>query len=147
MVDFQMIKVMKLHPSAILPQKGSRYASGYDLFAFIDGGVIVLEKHPQLIGTGIAMEIPQGYDVQVRPRSGLSLKGVGVAFGTIDSDYRGEIKVTMFLYGNNTTHEIRTGDRIAQLVISRVADIELVEADALSASERGDGGHGSTGMR
>ncbi len=141
------LKIKKLHPSASLPQRGSQYASGFDLFACLQEGSIMLGKQPKLIGTGIAMEIPPGYDVQVRPRSGLSARGVGVTFGTIDSDYRGEIMVTMYLYGEGSSFEIKHGDRIAQLVIGKLADVSIEEADELSSTERGSGGHGSTGMR
>jgi dUTP pyrophosphatase len=95
--------------------------------------------------TGIAIEVPQGYDVQIRPRSGLSARGVGVILGTIDSDYRGEVLVTMYLFNADTSFEVKHGDRIAQMVISRVADMPVVEVDELTATERGSGGHGSTG--
>ena len=78
---------------------------------------------PRLIPTSIAIEVPRGYDVQIRPRSGLSAKGVGVTFGTIDSDYRGEILITMYLFNPNATFEIKHGDRIVQMVISKVADL------------------------
>lgn len=140
------IKVKRLHPSARLPSRASSGASGYDLHACIqDGGSILLGRHPVLVGTGIAIEVPAGWDVQVRPRSGLSARGVGVAFGTVDSDYRGEVKVTMHLFGNEDTFEIRHGDRIAQLVITRLANTALEEVDELSQTERGSGGHGSTG--
>lgn len=140
--------VKKLNPLARTPEKGSRHASGFDLFACIPGHEsVLLGRQPVKIGTGIAIEIEPGFDVQVRPRSGLSLKGVGVTFGTIDSDYRGEILVTMFLFGEESSFEIRNGDRIAQLVINRLADVNMVEAETLSVTERGTGGHGSTGMR
>jgi dUTP pyrophosphatase len=89
--------------------------------------------------------VPRGYDVQIRPRSGLSAKGVGVTFGTIDSDYRGEILVTMYLFDSDSTFEIRHGDRIAQMVVSTIADLPLVEVEEISPTERGSGGHGSTG--
>ncbi len=142
------LKIQKLHPSAQLPQRGSQYATGYDLFACIDrGGSVMLGTRPKRIGTGIAIEIPDGYDVQVRPRSGLSFKGVGVTFGTIDSDYRGEIMVTMYLFGGDSSFNITHGDRIAQLVISRFANVFIEEVADLSETERGTGGHGSTGMR
>ena len=95
--------------------------------------------------TGIAIELPPGYEAQVRPRSGLSAKGVGVTFGTIDSDYRGEVLITMYLFGSLDSYTVRHGDRIAQLVIARWADLPVVEAEDLSATERGPGGHGSTG--
>lgn len=94
---------------------------------------------------GIAIEFPPGYDVQVRPRSGLSAKGVGVTLGTIDADYRGELLVTMWTFGDTETHEIRNGDRIAQLVIAQLAPVEIVEAAELAPTDRGDAGHGSTG--
>ena len=106
----------------------------------------MLGKRPRLVGTGIALEIPPGYDVQLRPRSGLSSKGVGVTFGTIDSDYRGEVMVTMHLFGEDASFRVNHGDRIAQLVVSKLADVSVEEAENLSETERGAGGHGSTGM-
>ena len=121
--------------------------SGFDLFACIEGnGTIVLQgTQPKPIPTGIAIEVPQGYDVQIRPRSGLSAKGVGVTFGTIDSDYRGEVLITMYLFNQNATFEIKHGDRIAQMVVGMIADLPLVEVEELSSTQRGSGGHGSTG--
>ena len=140
------LRVKKLYPSAQIPQRGSQYASGFDLFACIErDGSILVGRCPKLISTGIALEIPPGYDVQVRPRSGLSSKGVGVAFGTIDSDYRGEIMVTMYLFGDYSSFKINHGDRIAQLVIGRLADVSVEEVEELSETKRGAGGHGSTG--
>ena len=140
------LKVKRLHPAAILPRRSTPGASGLDLYACLDDpGCVTLDRHPMLIGTGIALEIPPGFDVQVRPRSGLSARGVGVAFGTIDSDYRGEIKVTMYLFGETDSFEVRHGDRIAQLVITRLADLPIEEVPDLSPTERGSGGHGSTG--
>ncbi len=141
------IKVKKLRPHAILPQRATPGATGLDLFACIDGdGVIALGPQPRLIGTGIAIEVPRGYDVQIRPRSGLSSRGVGVTLGTVDSDYRGEVMVTMYLFSPDATFEVRHGDRIAQMVISRAVDMPLVEVEELRPTERGSGGHGSTGM-
>jgi dUTP pyrophosphatase len=81
----------------------------------------------------------------VRPRSGLSLKGVGVAFGTIDSDYRGEVLVTMWAFGSQPAHTVRHGERIAQLVITPLAQLPAIEVEELGSSARGKGGHGSTG--
>jgi len=106
---------------------------------------MVLGPAPLMVPTGIAIEFPAGYDVQVRPRSGLSSRGVGVAFGTIDADYRGEVLVTMWTFGELGSYELRNGDRIAQLVVARLADADVVEVPALSTTARGDGGHGSTG--
>jgi dUTP pyrophosphatase len=98
-----------------------------------------------MVPTGLAVEVPDGHDVQVRPRSGLSLKGVGVAFGTVDADYRGELRVTMWTFGDLDEYVLHDGDRIAQLVITRLAPVRVVEVAELSATERGEAGHGSTG--
>ena len=143
------LKVKKLNPKAILPKKATEGASGHDLFACIDDGSITLDRDgdPQLVPTGIAIEIPSGFDAQIRPRSGLSLKGVGVTFGTIDSDYRGELKVTMYLFGSKKSFTINHGDRIAQLVITRLSDTMIEEVEELTSRGRGAGGHGSTGMK
>jgi len=140
------LKVKKLRPNARLPQRATPGAAGLDLFACIDGeGTVALGTQPRLIGTGIAIEVPRGYDVQIRPRSGLSSRGVGVTLGTVDSDYRGEVMVTMYLFGPEATSEVRHGDRIAQLVITRLADLPMVEVGELTPTERGAAGHGSTG--
>lgn len=136
--------VRRLHPRARLPERGSPRATGLDLYACLDESVL-LTATPRKIPCGIAMEFPYGYDAQVRPRSGLSAKGVGVAFGTIDADYRGELLVTMWTLGNLDSYEIADGDRIAQLVLAPLVPVEVVEVRELTATERGDGGHGSTG--
>jgi dUTP pyrophosphatase len=142
-----VIKVRRLRQGAILPRRATPGSTGLDLFACIEGDVsIPLEARPRLVGTGIAIEAPAGCDVQIRPRSGLSSKGVGVTFGTVDSDYRGEVMVTMYLFSPDSTFDVRHGDRIAQMVIGRVADVALVEAEELTSTERGSGGHGSTGL-
>jgi len=140
------LRVQLLRPGARLPQRATPGASGFDLFAYIEApDGIRLGRDPVRVPTGIAIEAPPGYDAQVRPRSGLSAQGVGVTFGTIDSDYRGEVLVTMHLFGSQESYTVRDGDRIAQLVISRLADLPVVEAQDLSPTERGRGGHGSTG--
>ena len=140
------LKVKKLRPEAKLPRRSTPGATGFDLYACVDGGDSVqLTTTPKLVGTGIAIEFLPGYDAQIRPRSGLSSKGVGVAIGTVDSDYRGEVMVTMYMLTPNGSFEIKHGDRIAQLVILKLAEVDVVEAAELSATERGAGGHGSTG--
>ena len=144
MSDEAVLRVQRLRPGARLPERATPGATGYDLYACPDGE-LVIGQEPTLVPTGIAVEAPPGYDVQVRPRSGLSSKGVQVTFGTIDSDYRGEVLVTMYVLPFREPHVVRPGDRIAQLVIGRTAEVSIVDAEALSASERGSGGHGSTG--
>ncbi|MBI2861339.1 MAG: dUTP diphosphatase [Chloroflexi bacterium] len=139
------LKVQRLRPDSRLPNRATPTASGYDLFACLEEGELTIGPDPVLVPTGIAIEVPIGYDAQVRPRSGLSSRGVGVAFGTIDSDYRGEVLVTMYVFGNRQSYTVRHGDRIAQLVISRLADLSVQAVEELSPTERGTGGHGSTG--
>jgi dUTP pyrophosphatase len=138
--------VKLLRPGAKLPWRATEHASGYDLFACLGpGNHIDLDRDVQLVPTGIALDIPSGLDVQVRPRSGLSRRGAAVIFGTIDADYRGEILVSMHTFGSRDTFRIEDGDRIAQLVIGRIAAVAIQEIDTLSPSQRGEGGHGSTG--
>ena len=144
MSDTAVLRVQRLRPDARLPERATPSSTGYDLYACLDEDLIVGQE-PALVPTGIAIEAPPGYDVQVRPRSGLSSKGVQVTFGTIDSDYRGEVLVTMYVLPYREPHTIRPGDRIAQLVVARTAEVVIEEAEALSASQRGAGGHGSTG--
>jgi len=138
------LRVRTLRANARLPVRATPHATGFDLYACLDAPV-VLGPRPRLIGAGIAIEFPPGCDVQVRPRSGLSAKGVAVAYGTIDADYRGELLVTMWTFGDLERYEVRDGDRIAQLVVSRAAPVEVVRVAELAPTSRGDGGHGSTG--
>ncbi len=140
-----VLKIQRLHPRAQLPTRATPEASGLDLYACLPEGDLTLGPDPKRVPTGVALETPPGFDAQIRPRSGLSLKGVGVAFGTVDSDYRGEVLVTMWVFGSRTEHRVRHGDRVAQLVVSRLAELPVVEVEALSTSSRGDKGHGSTG--
>lgn len=138
------VAVRRLRPGASLPQRASERATGLDLHACLDAP-LTLGPAPQLVPTGVAIAFPPGWDVQVRPRSGLSSKGVGVAFGTVDADYRGELFVTMWTFGTLASYELRDGDRIAQMVVALVAPVRVTEVDTLDDTERGDGGHGSTG--
>jgi len=138
------LKVRLLRPGARLPTRATPGASGLDLYACLEAG---LELGPDvtLIPTGIAVEVPQGYEVQVRPRSGLARRGVSVVLGTVDSDYRGEVFVNMHTIGTLQSYRIQDGDRIAQLVVARVELLPAVEVEELSESLRDDGGYGSTG--
>jgi dUTP pyrophosphatase len=132
-----------------LPSYQSKHAAGLDLVAAVprDQPVKLPPGARSLIPTGFALELPQGYEAQVRPRSGLALKH-GVTLlnspGTIDSDYRGELMVILVNHGPEP-FLVQRGDRIAQLVIAPVAQVEIVAARALDATERGPGGFGSTG--
>lgn len=146
--DSPTLRIKKLCPDARLPLRATEGSSGLDLFACIKEGErrILLQEMPRLIGTGIALEVPQGYDAQIRPRSGLSAKGVMVAFGTVDSDYRGEVMITMYVLGQGNSFEIKHGDRIAQLVTGKLASLPLEEVDELAPTQRGPRGHGSTGI-
>ncbi len=132
---------------AILPQYKTKGAAGADLCAFLSQPVTIKKGSTALIGTGLFFSIPDGYEIQVRPRSGLAAKnGVTVLNtpGTIDSDYRGEVKVILINLGNED-FQVKNGDRIAQMVLSpvTVGDFELVSS--LDETERGAGGFGSTG--
>ncbi|HWQ28628.1 MAG TPA: dUTP diphosphatase [Dehalococcoidia bacterium] len=140
------VRVVRLRPGARLPSRATPGSTGFDLYACIpDPGFIDVGSDPVLVPTGVAIEIPTGYDAQIRPRSGLSARGVIATFGTLDSDYRGEVFVTLYCVGSAGPYRVHDGDRIAQLVITRLADLPLVEVDALSETERGAAGHGSTG--
>jgi dUTP pyrophosphatase len=138
------LRIMKLNPRAYLPSRATPDATGLDVYACLDE-LLALGPKPAMVPAGIAMEFPRGLDVQVRPRSGLSAKGVGVAFGTIDADYRGELLVTMWTFGGLESYELHHGDRIAQLVVARLAAVRVEEVGELSQSSRGASGHGSTG--
>lgn len=130
-----------------LPARATPGASGYDLHAAVDGDVVVQSGERVLIPTGFSIAVPRGYEAQVRPRSGLALEhGIVLpnAPGTIDSDYRGEIKVIVMNAGGNG-FTIRRGDRIAQLVVAPVAMPEWNEVEKLDTTARGAGGFGHTG--
>jgi dUTP pyrophosphatase len=132
-----------------LPQFQSDDAAGMDLVAAVDEfeAKILRPGERALIPTGLALELPTGYEGQIRPRSGLALRnGITVlnSPGTIDADYRGEIKVLLVNFGENP-FAVKRGARIAQLVVSRVERVVLLESGVLSRSARGPGGFGSTG--
>ena len=139
-----LIRVKKLRTHARLPERATPGSTGYDLYACLDAPLEV-GPEPVRVPTGFAMEFPAGVDVQIRPRSGLSSRGVVVAFGTVDSDYRGEVLVTMYVLSQLEPHIVHDGDRIAQMVIGRVEQVALELTEELSATSRDTGGHGSTG--
>ena len=140
------LKIKKLNENATIPAYQSDGASGFDLHAsesakIAVGGICAVK-------TGLAFEIPKGYEIQVRPRSGLAFKnGIGVLNtpGTIDSDYRGEVMVILFNFGKEV-FEIKKGDRIAQAVLSQIFQANLIVSDELDSTARGEKGFGSTGV-
>jgi len=139
------LKIKKLNQNAQIPAYQTKEAAGFDLHSIED--TIINPGERKLIGTGLAFEIERGYEVQIRPRSGLAFKhGITVlnSPGTIDSDYRGEIKVLLINLGNEP-FEIKCGERIAQAVVAPVIQAEIEEVENLSDTERGSGGFGSTG--
>jgi len=131
-----------------LPQYQTAHAAGLDLRADLPGGPITLRPlERQLIPTGLSLALPEGYEAQVRPRSGLAYKhGIGIVNspGTIDADYRGEIKV-LLVNLSNEPFVVQDGERIAQLVVARYETITWQPVEQLSETERGTGGYGSTG--
>lgn len=132
-----------------LPAYETVGSAGVDLRAQLQEPVMLKPLQRALIPTGLYIELPDGYEAQVRPRSGLALKkGVTVlnSPGTIDSDYRGEIKVIMINLSNETT-VINTGERIAQLIVAKYEKVQFKEVDELNETERGEGGFGHTGVK
>jgi len=143
-----VLRVRKKEEGVTLPQYESSGAAGMDIRAFLDKDITVAPLGRVRIPTGLFLEIPEGYEAQIRPRSGLAMhSGVTVLNtpGTIDSDYRGELGVILINLGPET-FTIRNGDRIAQMIISPVVHVTVSEADKLSETERGIGGFGSTGI-
>lgn len=143
------IKVKKLKSGATVPTMGSKFAAGADLYSAEDADVVIGSGETKFIGTGLAMEIPEGYVGLVYARSGLACKrGLAPAnkVGVVDSDYRGEIKVALHNHGKEA-QTVEKGERIAQMVIAPYLSVNYEEADELSETERGEGGFGSTGRK
>ena len=143
--EFMRIRVKKLHPDAVLPHyaHGPEEDAGMDLRSV--ERMVLSPGAAQGVPTGIAIELPAGYEAQVRPRSGMALKhSITVNFGTIDPGYRGEIRVVMFNLSAGD-YVIEKGDRIAQLIVARYEPVEWEEGDELGESQRGEGGFGSSG--
>lgn len=141
------VQIRTLRPDAVVPRYMTEAAAGMDLAAAVDAPLVLEPGDRAAVPTGLAMAIPDGYEGQVRPRSGAALRqGLTVvnAPGTIDSDYRGEVCVLLINLGREPV-EIRSGDRVAQLVIAPIARAELVQVDELPETDRGAGGFGSTG--
>ena len=143
-----MVKLLikKLHKNIILPEYKTDGSSGMDLMANVEQTVKILPGEKKIISTGIMVAIPEQYEIQIRPRSGLAAKnGISVLNtpGTIDSDYRGEIKVILINLGKDI-FQINKNDRIAQMIVCPIIKIELKEVESLPETVRGEGGFGST---
>ncbi len=144
-----MVRVLikKLDPKVAIPSYKTKGASGMDLMAFVKEKVVIKPQTSALIPTGLSVAFSEDYEIQIRPRSGLAAKNnisVLNTPGTIDSDYRGELKIIIF---NHSKHDfvVNNNDRIAQMVLTPIAKMELEEANELPKTLRGEGGFGSTG--
>ena len=144
-----MVRVLikKLDPKVTLPSYKTKGASGMDLIAFVKEKIVIKPQTSALIPTGLSVAFSEDYEIQIRPRSGLAAKNnisVLNTPGTIDSDYRGELKIIIF---NHSNHDfiVNNDDRVAQIVLTPVAKMELEEANELPKTLRGEGGFGSTG--
>ncbi len=142
------VEIKRMHSNDLpLPQYMTSGASGVDLYAAVNDDVVIAPGRHTLIPTGISISIPSGYEAQIRPRSGLALK-YGITLlntpGTIDADYRGEIKVIVINLGSEE-YILKRGERIAQMVFAKVWQAELIEVAALDETNRGQSGFGHTG--
>ena len=146
-----MVKILikKTNRKVITPKYKTDGSSGVDLSAFLDKEVVIKPNSSELIPTGLQVAIPEELEIQIRPRSGLAAKesiGVLNSPGTIDSDYRGELKIILFNHGNKD-FIVNNGDRIAQMVLVPILKMEFEEVDSLPDTIRGQGGFGSTGKK
>ena len=140
------VKIHKINNNAKLPKRMTEHAAGYDLYSCNEKDIVIKSGKVVLIPTGIALSLPAGYEAQIRPRSGLAIKhqiGVLNSPGTIDADYRGEIKIILFNFGEND-FVVEHNTRIAQMVVSRHESINFVLTDQLDDTDRGSGGFGHT---
>ncbi|MCW8848608.1 MAG: dUTP diphosphatase [Melioribacteraceae bacterium] len=146
-INLLVKRISESYKDISLPNYATEGSSGMDVRAAIEKSLVIPMGKVALIPTNLSVEIPLGYEIQVRPRSGLAAKnGIGVlnSPGTIDSDYRGEVKIILFNFGSED-FVINRGDRIAQLVIAEVIQAKIVESENLNNSDRGEGGFGHTG--
>ena len=141
------VRIKRLRPDASLPRYMTSHAAGMDLAAAIDEPITLAARERASVGTGNAISLPDGYEAQIRPRSGLATRH-GITLlnspGTIDADYRGEIRVILINHGSEAV-TIRSGDRVAQMIVGPVTRVDWIEVDALGETERGGGGFGHTG--
>ncbi len=143
------IQIKKLSNEVLTPKYETLGSSGMDIAAYIKQDVTINPSDKALVPTGLSLSVPQGYEVQIRPRSGLAAKkGITVLNtpGTIDSDYRGEIKVILINLGKDV-FVVKNGERIAQMIVSPIKQVIIEEVKELSETDRGIGGFGSTGTK
>ena len=143
------VNIKKLNENAKMPTYGSEYAAGADLYAATDCDTVILPNETKLIGTGLSIEVPEGYGAFIYARSGLASKrGLAPAnkVGVVDADYRGEIMVALHNHSSEP-QTVSAGERIAQMVIAPFLKAEFCEVDTLSSTVRGEGGFGSTGTK
>lgn len=143
------VEIKRLYPDSVIPTYKTEHAAGMDLSAYLESPLSLSPGQRALVDTGISIALPPGFEAQVRPRSGLALKhGIGLVNspGTIDADYRGEIKVVLINLGE-ADFEIYNGDRIAQLVVAPVSRVEWQEVIELGTTARNAGGFGHTGVQ
>jgi dUTP pyrophosphatase len=141
------VKIVRLNKQAVLPVYATAHAAGMDISACVEDPVIVEPFTTALIPSGFALELPEGYEAQLRPRSGLALRSMislPNSPATIDADYRGEVKVILINYGQEP-FTVRNGDRIAQMVVAKVEKVYFDEVEELGETGRGEGGFGHTG--
>ena len=140
------IKVKKINPDAIIPKYAHERDAGFDLYSVENYEINFRER--VLVKTGLQVEIPRGYEMQIRPKSGLALKsGISVLNtpGTVDSGYRGEIGVILINHGSEI-YAVKKGEKVAQVILNKIEKVLIVETENLSESSRGEGGFGSTGI-
>ncbi|MEI6691095.1 MAG: dUTP diphosphatase [Chlorobium sp.] len=141
------VKIVRLNKQAVLPVYATAYAAGMDISACLQEPITIDPFTTALIPSGFAIELPEGYEAQLRPRSGLALRfliSLPNTPATIDADYRGEVKVILINYGKDP-FTVCHGDRIAQMVVAKVEKVSFEEVDDISATARGEGGFGHTG--
>jgi len=148
-ITLKIERIDKSFSDIPLPEYQTEDSSGFDVRAAVENELLIAKGKIALVPTNLRMEIPKGFEIQVRPRSGLAAKnGIGVlnSPGTIDADYRGEVKVILFNFGEED-FVVKRGDRIAQLVLAGVIQADLIETENLSKTDRGEGGFGHTGKK
>jgi dUTP pyrophosphatase len=143
------VKIVRLNKNAVIPAYATSHAAGMDVSACLEGPVTIAPFSTALIPSGFALELPPGYEAQLRPRSGLALHhmiSLPNTPATIDADYRGEVKVILINFGRGP-YTVHHGDRIAQMVVARVDQVVFDEVGVLGTTDRGEGGFGHTGIK